>query len=167
VTKESSEKAKIEWATVWEKNNMQFVIERSLDGELFNAIGVVVSGSGDAREVSFYSFFDLDLPFGIIYYRLKQVDMDGKIQYTEIKTLNNIQDEIHVFVADDFLYIEGLNIDNFVQFDLYTIDAKMIFSHNQIANQTKIAISLPHLAKGMYLLNVVTNDKVKSVKLIF
>jgi len=74
----------LEWTTVSELNNSGFEIERSVDGSIFVTIGFV-EGKGTTTESNIYSFTDLS-PFTenyIIYYRLKQVDFDGKFSYSK------------------------------------------------------------------------------------
>jgi hypothetical protein len=74
----------LEWTTASELNNSGFEIERSVDDNTFVTIGFV-EGKGTTTEPNFYSFADLS-PFTenyTIYYRLKQVDFDGKFSYSK------------------------------------------------------------------------------------
>ncbi len=77
----------LEWTTASELNNNGFEIERSVDGSAFVTIGFV-EGKGTTTEVNFYSFDDLSplTENNTVYYRLKQVDFDGKFSYS--KTIN-------------------------------------------------------------------------------
>jgi len=71
---------KIEWKTSSELNNDYFEIEHSTDGVSFSSLGFV-SGSGTTSEVNAYSLFH-ELPqVGYNFYKLKQVDYDGKSSY--------------------------------------------------------------------------------------
>jgi hypothetical protein len=67
----------LEWITSSEINNNYFIIERSSDGVNFEDIGKV-SGSGNSNTTLKYDFYDLHPFAGDNYYRLKQVDYDGK-----------------------------------------------------------------------------------------
>jgi len=74
----------IEWTTASELNNNGFEIERSFDENTFVTIGFV-EGKGTTTEPNSYSFEDLS-PFTkdyTIYYRLKQVDFNGKFSYSK------------------------------------------------------------------------------------
>ncbi len=76
----------LDWATATERNNREFVIERSTNGIDFQQIGSV-KGNGNATVVHNYTFIDKLTPLPILsgssisitaYYRLRQVDFDGK-----------------------------------------------------------------------------------------
>lgn len=72
------------WSTASEKNNKVFVVERSLDDENFVAIGIV-NGVGNSNVVSKYQFTDNQFPDATeLYYRLKQIDVDGKFSYSQV-----------------------------------------------------------------------------------
>ncbi len=65
--------SRLAWATASEMNNKHFDIERSTDGTTFHNIGQVKGNN----KPSSYEFVD-NQPFATSYYRLKQVDFDGK-----------------------------------------------------------------------------------------
>ncbi|MFN3445060.1 MAG: endonuclease, partial [Bacteroidia bacterium] len=72
------------WSTASEKNNKVFVVERSLDDENFVATGIV-NGVGNSNVVSKYQYTDNQLPDATaFYYRLKQIDIDGKFSYSKV-----------------------------------------------------------------------------------
>ncbi len=71
------------WRTASEKDNDYFQVERSQDGKAFIAIGQV-KGNGTTNVVQNYSFTDGVAPAGTVYYRLKQVDYDGKFEYSKV-----------------------------------------------------------------------------------
>ncbi len=75
-----SNRNQLKWVTTTELNNAYFEIERSTDGKNFVAIGRV-EGAGNSNEEVQYKFDDLNYPM-VAYYRLKQVDFDGKSDYT-------------------------------------------------------------------------------------
>lgn len=71
----------LNWSTATELNNLGFQIERKVvDGE-FLPIGYV-KGNGTTTEVKEYSFTDRTVEIGKYIYRLKQMDYDGKFEYS-------------------------------------------------------------------------------------
>ena len=70
----------LRWITSWETNNKNFEIERSLDGREFVRIGAVPGLTSSNTDVQ-YRFDDYEMP-PVAYYRLKQVDIDGKYEYS-------------------------------------------------------------------------------------
>lgn len=75
-----------QWSTASEKNNSGFVVERSVDGLVFQNIGQV-PGVGNSSEINQYSFVDPQPMDGRSYYRIKQIDFDGATSYTEIESI--------------------------------------------------------------------------------
>ncbi|GGK76956.1 hypothetical protein GCM10011405_25930 [Rufibacter glacialis] len=71
------------WATASEKDNDYFQVERSQDGKNFSSIGQV-KGNGTSHAVLAYNFLDASAPEGTVYYRLKQVDFDGKSESSKV-----------------------------------------------------------------------------------
>ncbi|HLP36248.1 T9SS type A sorting domain-containing protein [Lacibacter sp.] len=84
-----SSKVNLTWETLFELNNDGFEIERRIGSGAYQKIAFVDSkapgGNGDAFS---YSFEDAtNLPKGVTYYRLRQVDLDGRATYSEIKAV--------------------------------------------------------------------------------
>jgi hypothetical protein len=81
--------ALLRWATASEKNNAYFVVEQSTDGRTFAALGPV-AGHGNTTTSRAYQFADAKLmsyAAGTVYYRLRQVDADGKYTYSAVQGL--------------------------------------------------------------------------------
>lgn len=74
----------LKWETATETNNFGFDIERSNDNISFEKIGSI-KGKGTTSESQQYSFKDAGITSGKgkMYYRLKQLDMDGTFSYTD------------------------------------------------------------------------------------
>ena len=77
----------LEWITTFEQNNSGFEIQRSLDGQRWEKIGWV-EGNGNADREIRYNFVDKNPRFGNNYYQLKQIDFDGKYDFSNIIILN-------------------------------------------------------------------------------
>ena len=73
------------WRTESETNNAGFEVERKVaDEDHFQTIGFV-KGAGTTSEPQEYSFYDNDVRAGMTYYyRIKQVDLDGKETYSGV-----------------------------------------------------------------------------------
>ena len=81
--------ARLDWTTASEKNNAYFDVERSVDGIMFQAIGQV-AGYGNSTTPHEYSLTDPRVAqYGVptLYYRLRQVDGDGKSAYSPIRSV--------------------------------------------------------------------------------
>lgn len=88
VANDTSGTALITWITATEKNSKHFVIEKSTDASNWNEIGSV-NASGNSNTIHSYSYVDNNLAIGIIYYRLKMVDLDNTFEYSDVVAINN------------------------------------------------------------------------------
>lgn len=84
--------AELIWITVTETNNYGYDVEKSTDSYEWVKIGFV-KGTGNSNIFYQYSYNDLlteNISKGdtTIYYRLKQIDFDGKFSYSELKSVN-------------------------------------------------------------------------------
>lgn len=75
----------LNWITANEQNNKGFEIERSANGKEFQTIGFV-NGRNNSTEKTNYQYTD-EGAFAqaqVLYYRLKQLDFDGKFSYSDV-----------------------------------------------------------------------------------
>lgn len=79
-----NQKVELRWTTATELNNSGFEIERSTDLQNWDMIGFV-KGNGTSTSEHSYFFQDIDCVVdGEYYYRLKQIDFNGKFSYSQI-----------------------------------------------------------------------------------
>ncbi len=91
----SGKNVELNWATATEVNNYGFQIERASnlrgqktqngnnDLEGYQTLGFV-QGHGNSNSPRNYSFTDKNVAFGKYSYRLKQIDTDGKFEYSDV-----------------------------------------------------------------------------------
>lgn len=80
--KENRGEAILEWATANEQNAAYFVAERSMNNLQFAAIdSIAAKGSAGNNQ---YKLTDRSKPAGVVYYRIRQVDTDGKFEYSRL-----------------------------------------------------------------------------------
>jgi hypothetical protein len=73
--------AELRWSTATEVNNYGFEIERSQTAD-WQKVGFV-GGAGTSNSPKEYSFSDKNISTGKYSYRLKQIDRDGKFEYSQ------------------------------------------------------------------------------------
>lgn len=71
------------WITLNEPNNDYFELEKSLDGINFKVINKIKGNTNSTNLIKYLSY-DKDIQENITYYRLKQVDIDGKFTYSNV-----------------------------------------------------------------------------------
>jgi hypothetical protein len=157
----------VTWGTGFEMNNVGFYIERSNDGKTFFPIGFQNSKAtnGNSNAVLEYSFTDTKPFAGINYYRLKQMDKDGKSAYSKI-------------VSVAFANAQTVKVYPNPATNMVTVDAgsvKVIELYNMLGQTVKAPVtygSSSHnintsgLAKGTYTLRIVTDNGTTTQKLI-
>ena len=77
---------KLSWKTETEVNNYGFDVERSelsAERQAWEKIGFV-NGNGNSNSPKSYTFTDTDVLSGKYSYRLKQIDNDGKFEYSKV-----------------------------------------------------------------------------------
>ena len=74
------------WKTTNEINTKAFDVERSLDARNFEAIGTVTATN--LRSDNKYSFIDKNPAIGVVYYRLKTIDKDGTVRFSDVVAVN-------------------------------------------------------------------------------
>lgn len=86
----SAQHIQLSWATAQESNNDRFEIERSYDGRQWNKIAIVF-GAGNSNVVNKYSYTDKDIKKSLVYYRIRQVDLDGRSQYSAVRIVKDAE----------------------------------------------------------------------------
>ena len=80
----------LRWATAQERNNKHFEVEVSTDGLLFQRLHLT-PGQGTSTQPHTYQYLDRNAPrYGqaVVYYRLKQVDLDGSLTYSSVQAVS-------------------------------------------------------------------------------
>lgn len=86
----------LSWSVFQQINNEKFLIQHSTDANDFDQIGEV-KGAGNTHEIIGYEFIHKN-PFpGMNYYRIKQVDFDGKYSFSEVVSVNFDGVEMTIF----------------------------------------------------------------------
>jgi hypothetical protein len=81
----------LKWETSSERNSSGFFVERSKDGKTFISLDFVPSKGANSSVKLAYSYKDLDAGIGVTYYKLKQIDLDGKEEYSKVVGVNLLE----------------------------------------------------------------------------
>jgi hypothetical protein len=140
---------KLVWKTAEEINNKGFEIERSKDGVEYEMIGFV-DGNGDTKEDKTYHFTDTK-PFAMAYYRLKQIDYDGKFEYSKIISVKSDGAIVRIYPnpAREYLTISGINRKQ--KFSIVDQNGRVVLEG--LAGE-KEQIDIVNLGTGRYVVRV-------------
>ncbi|KQS33293.1 T9SS type A sorting domain-containing protein [Dyadobacter sp. Leaf189] len=145
----------ISWKTASETGNKGFEIEKSSDSRTFESVGFI-DGGGDSREDRSYHYTDLN-PFRITYYRLKQLDYDGRSDYSKIIMVKN-EPELSVYPnpARDYITVSGLSKHE--ELSIFNMRGELV-----LKQQTGISkpVNISGLPVGVYTLKI--GDRTKNM----
>jgi hypothetical protein len=85
----NNDKADLKWISSYEKDVNYFSVEKSLDGKEYKQAGIVFA-IGNSSTMNSYTFLDENIDLskpGVIYYRLRSVDIDGSYEYSTIRMI--------------------------------------------------------------------------------
>ncbi|TGE09341.1 T9SS type A sorting domain-containing protein [Hymenobacter fodinae] len=88
----------LRWATASEKDNAQFIIEVSTNGQQFQSVGQV-AGRGTTGQQTTYSYTDASVRrynADVLYYRLRQQDHDGTESYSSVQVVRLASAELSI-----------------------------------------------------------------------
>ncbi|KAA0990389.1 T9SS type A sorting domain-containing protein [Dyadobacter aurulentus] len=149
--RKENDNAVLTWKTSQETNNKGFEIERSEDGKQFEKIGFVDPYSYGSDTIRNYQYLDTNPSAGSNYYRLKQLDHDGKFAYSKIVNVNfGKASRISVYpnptVGD--LFIETMHAGGRIQ--ITDMLGRIVFERRMVNPRTYIDVK--DLSPGMYIL---------------
>ena len=159
---EKNQVIQVEWTVLTEINIHHYEIERSASGQPFVTVGQLAATGNNGDKIT-YSWMDLNPATGMNYYRIKAVDLDGKILYSTIIriSLNKTSNGLSIYpnpVVDKRVNYETGNMapDNY---KLSVIDmtgrAVYYLTFNHQGGAISQSILLPKsLTPGVYQLQI-------------
>lgn len=160
----------LDWATANEQNTKQYNIERSLNGTSYSRIGIV-NAVGNSNQTNAYQYTDHDidrLNSEYMFYRLKQIDIDGKFQYSNVVRLryndkntgntivypNPTPGRITILVGDNAL-VGTMAV-------LYDINGRLL--ENIKITASSQPVDLGKYVNGVYFIKLVNNEVLKIIR---
>jgi len=156
----------LKWETADEINNKGFIIQRSANGTSFDSIGFKPASNTPGQ--SSYAFTDIHPLQGSNFYRLNQVDLDGKTEYSRTIRVNTRRENtVGLFPnpASGQLFLQG-NVANSI-ICMYAQDGRRIKEIRSGSSQV-VTIDISGLMAGIYYVSITNADdkKVSTVKFI-
>jgi hypothetical protein len=171
---------KLSWITASEINNSYFDIERSLDGHLFTKVGTLKAKCNSNSRAD-YDFVDASSVealknANVLYYRLKQVDISGKFDYSNVLSVSQFENAIFEVIAtvpnpfNDETEIT-YKTSNISQVDVQITDAfgKLIKTETvtPVIGANNYKLQLDDLnASGLYFIKISQDGRSRVVKAI-
>ncbi|GAB5538963.1 MAG: hypothetical protein Salg2KO_10660 [Salibacteraceae bacterium] len=148
----------LSWKTASEINNERFVVQRSVDAQTWQTIEEL-AGYGNSDGIKRYSTEDSSTLSGISYYRLKQIDFDGKTTYSQVRSVrirNSRGSHLKVYPnpTDNVINIVG-NEGGLTNLKVFNVMGSDITSQTRLvgkADSYRVSIDLSQLAPGVYFI---------------
>ncbi|MDF1694846.1 MAG: SdrD B-like domain-containing protein [Saprospiraceae bacterium] len=166
----------ITWATASEVNSDYYIVERSYENEGFEDVGRVES-VGNTSSESTYNFDDEDIERnGKYYYRLRQVDLDGTYDYSDIVviTIDRKGDfKADVYPNPAYRFV-NINIETSEAIDVRAVilDAtgKLVMDNvidgEVTAGTSEIRVPIETLSAGTYIIRLVAGENIINKKVL-
>ena len=157
---------KLDWATLQEINCDRYEIERSLDGRTFIKTGSI-AGHGFTSLDMYYTFNDdiSTVNGAIVYYRLRQVDIDGKSSFSKVVSVRLKKTTDFTVSPNPFSSYVNINIDwkntETTVMRIFSMAGKQVFTKNIKMNKGTNYVQLNEistLTPGNYIIQFNSNE---------
>ncbi len=156
----------LNWITESEVNNSHYEVERSFDSNKFSTIGTVAASS--KKEYDFKDEYSLLKENTIAYYRLKQIDVDGKYTYSNILSVRlKINADVKMQVSPN-PFVEAITT-RFMATEKGKAEIRIMNVKGQVVSNKLINIvkgynniqidGLSNLPAGIFIANQMVNGK--------
>ncbi len=167
----AANRVRLDWATATELNHAAFFVERSAGGKQFEAIEKIAGDGRDRQETKTYQLLDAGPLPGLSYYRLKQVDLDGTVTYSEVRTVlmdaAKSEGGLTLFpnpAREKVILLAPGKLGN-AQLHLYDLAGRQVPLHYR-AQDNQVELSISHLPAGLYLLRLTNAGETMSRRLL-
>jgi len=153
----------LKWETAFEENNAGFQVQRKTSNDWVDVAYVASkSSNGNSAEVLSYQVTDLNTAKGISQYRIKQIDKDGQVKYSDVRTVKGDGQMIKLLVYPNPAVNSKINLvfENSTEVygvELIDVTGRVIKTWNAVTNNLQIS----DLKVGQYLVkvrNTATNE---------
>jgi len=154
----------LKWTTANELNNLIFFVEKSSDGVNFNSIATF-KGAASNKTINDYQYNDASLSNGIVYYRIKQIDVDGHTSYSKVLSIVfGSFSKVTMYPNPAKSKVSIQSIEKMKQIQLFSINGQLMKTIHPNANNTTLELS--NYTPGTYIINVLIATDVVKKKLI-
>jgi hypothetical protein len=171
--KELVDRVAIDWVTATEINSSSFVIERSADGINFEDKSGRILAAGNSTATLAYHYDDKEPNIGPNYYRLKQIDNDGKFAYSSIQYLNYQKERLFAVSKinpnpskDNFTISYTSGSENVVTINVMDISGRTIKSVQNATNigENQYSLNMTEFENGIYFVKMQQNGAVNNIQ---
>jgi hypothetical protein len=147
----------LNWVSELEIGSSKYVVQKSADGKNFTDMAEIPSAGNSVKQVK-YNFSDTKFNSGFSYFRLKQVDKDGRTEYSRVVYVNNTKASGLVKAVSPNPFISDIQLIGISSTEVLRENIRVYSAFGQnisyrITGSNSIAID-PSAPKGLYLLKI-------------
>jgi ELWxxDGT repeat protein len=164
--------ALLSWKTANELNTSEFILERSINGNDFEAMGRIAAVNNNSGNHD-YQYTDASirlLKTDKVYYRLKQVDIDSRFTYSKVVAISlKNQQEFNIYpnpAVNTLNVATGVPVAGALQYRIFDNNGKMILQDSKKASTSYLSINISTLSSGIYHLELQFNGISKVVQFV-
>jgi hypothetical protein len=160
----------LNWTTASEFNSQAFLVQRSEDGIHFQTIATVPS-AGNSAQLRTYSIVDTSAETTSNYYRLVEIDQDGKQTiYSFIHVRCGEVNGMNVYYNQPNVVVEvSSTTDKPISLNVFEISGKLIHQENKLVQRGYNSFNLNlknKLADGIYIIQVIDEKSIQAKKVM-
>ncbi len=164
----------LSWTTLSETDHAFFLIERSLNGLQFEEAGRV-EGQGTSTESQSYTFTDINNPGLRVFYRLVEVDLTGKVGFTNTVLISRKDGDV-VF---EITSMESSIVDHYLNLTVHskvagTLEYRLQTRMGEVLHkgvtpvvegENALSVDLHEAVAGMYQFSIRIKNEIEVVAL--
>ncbi len=152
---------KLLWSTATELNNAFYAIERSENGKSFDKIGEI-NGYGNSNVLKTYQFIDEKPMSTVNYYRLRQVDFDGKETVYKTVSVNfgkNTTTKVYPSIAKDKINVEVIGDKGVSDLLVVNLLGQVVKAQKLQNTEGVFPVNISDLPNGSYIMRLVSKNE--------
>jgi len=151
----------VDWSTAQEINSKYFEVQRSENGNTWTTIATV-DAAGNSFSIQKYSYTDRSVSADVVYYRIRQADIDARYDITAVRTVKmqggSLEVKISSGTANNFYMHFSEQVKS-------VVTVKILSKNGQVVDETKLSkpigqqtVAVKNNLKGIYIVTVNDNN---------
>jgi hypothetical protein len=156
----------LNWSTAQESNSSNYEVQRSFDGSNWSTIAIMI-GAGNSTTVQQYNFTDKNMTATVAYYRIKQVDIGGRYEYSTVKSIraNEAAASTRIYAAGNNVNIEfNKEVKNPITVRIVNMNGQVVAQRTYQQAAYRLTMNLNNSVSGAYIVQLNDNEGWNEVK---
>ena len=162
----------INWTSALEINNDVYVLERAINNNEFQTIATI-KGAGNSTNLNNYTYTDKDNTRGVVAYRLKQIDFDGRFSVSSVVFVAKVSGleilKAYPMPANDVFSLQLINDKNAeVEINIVGVNGQVVMTQKNTLKQgiNEVTMNVGEIANGVYMVFIKSNNTVATTRLV-